>query len=59
MNVQYDETIGEQNYILMGEFNAPGRYTFKKGDTVGSIIAKAGGLTSHAYPVAGIMTKFY
>ena len=44
VNVQYDETIGEQNYIfLMGEFNAPGRYTFKKGDTVGSIIAKAGG----------------
>ena len=41
----------------MGEFNAPGRYTFKKGDTVGSIIAKAGGLTSHAYPVAGIMTR--
>lgn len=58
VNVQYDETIGEQNYIfLMGEFNAPGRYTFKKGDTVGSIIAKAGGLTSHAYPVAGIMTR--
>ena len=41
----------------MGEFNAPGRYAFKKGDTVLSILLKAGGLTSHAYPIAGIMTR--
>ena len=58
VNVQYDKTLGEQNYVyLMGEFNAPGRYAFKKGDTVLSILLKAGGLTSHAYPIAGIMTR--
>jgi polysaccharide biosynthesis/export protein len=43
--------------LLSGEFNRPGFYTIRKGETLGQLIARAGGLSSLAYPYGAIFTR--
>ncbi|QPB84657.1 polysaccharide biosynthesis protein [Pseudoalteromonas rubra] len=42
---------------LQGEVNFPGTYSVKRGDTLHSLIQRAGGLTGFAEPKAAILTR--
>jgi polysaccharide biosynthesis/export protein len=43
--------------LLSGEFKRPGLYSIRKGETLSQLIARAGGLTSYAYPYGAIFTR--
>ena len=58
VNVKIDDSVDNQGFInLVGEFVNPGIYPFNKGDTILDIYNRAGGLTSSAYPLAGVMSR--
>ena len=42
---------------LTGEFRFPGTYTIKYGETLKSVIARAGGLTEYAFPEGSVFTR--
>jgi polysaccharide biosynthesis/export protein len=42
---------------LDGEVRFPGRYSIKRGETLNSVIARAGGLTEYAFPQGSIFTR--
>lgn len=42
---------------LEGEVQYPGDYTFRKGETLSSVIKRAGGLTSNAFPRGAVFTR--
>ena len=43
--------------LLAGEFQRPGLYTFRKGETLAQLMARAGGLTPYAYTYGAIYTR--
>jgi protein involved in polysaccharide export with SLBB domain len=43
--------------LLTGEFNRPGLYSIRKGETFSQLMARAGGLSSLAYPYGAIFTR--
>ena len=43
--------------LLSGEFNRPGFYAIRKGETLAQLIARAGGLSPLAYPYGAIFTR--
>jgi protein involved in polysaccharide export with SLBB domain len=43
--------------LLSGEFNRPGLYSIRKGETLSQLIARAGGLSPLAYPYGAIFTR--
>jgi len=43
--------------LLSGEFQRPGLYSIRKGETLSQLIARAGGLTQYAYPYGAIFTR--
>lgn len=43
--------------LLAGEFQRPGLYTFRKGETLSQLMARAGGLTPFAYTYGAIYTR--
>lgn len=43
--------------LLSGEFNRPGLYSIRKGETLSQLIARAGGVTAYAYPYGAIFTR--
>ncbi|WP_201239694.1 SLBB domain-containing protein [Rhodothalassium salexigens] len=43
--------------LLTGEFERPGVYTIKRGETLLELIGRAGGLTSRAYPYGAVFTR--
>ena len=43
--------------LLSGEFNRPGFYAIRKGETLSQLITRAGGLSSLAYPYGAIFTR--
>jgi len=43
--------------LLSGEFARPGLYSIRKGETLSQLIARAGGLSSLAYPYGAIFTR--
>jgi protein involved in polysaccharide export with SLBB domain len=47
----------QQNVTLVGEFRFPGRYSIKRGETLKSVIARAGGLTDFAFPQGSVFTR--
>ena len=58
VNVKIDDSVDNQGFVtLKGEFNNPGIYPFNKGETILDIYKRAGGLTSSAYPLAGVMSR--
>ncbi|WP_439534492.1 SLBB domain-containing protein [Polymorphobacter sp.] len=43
--------------LLSGEFNRPGLYSIRKGETLSELTARAGGLSPLAYPYGAIFTR--
>ncbi len=43
--------------LLSGEFNRPGLYSIRKGETLAQLIARAGGVSPLAYPYGAIFTR--
>lgn len=43
--------------LLAGEFNRPGFYAIRKGETLSQLTARAGGLSQFAYPYGAIFTR--
>jgi polysaccharide export outer membrane protein len=49
---------GAQEYVaLRGEVRFPGRYPIQRGETLKSVIARAGGLTDLAFPEGTVFTR--
>ena len=49
---------GSQDSVtLLGEVRFPGSYAVKRGETLKSVIARAGGLTEYAFPEGSIFTR--
>ena len=49
---------GAQDYVtLQGEVRFPGKYTIKRGETLKSVIARAGGLTEYAFAEGSVFTR--
>jgi len=42
---------------LAGEVKRPGTYTIARGETIGDILARAGGLTRTAYPLGAVLSR--
>ncbi|BDR19516.1 SLBB domain-containing protein [Vibrio sp. 1403] len=51
-NVNLQSTV-----VLQGEVRFPGTYTVSQGETLGSLLARAGGLTQYAHPQGAIFTR--
>lgn len=47
----------QQSVVLSGEFRFPGRYSIKRGETLKSVVARAGGLTEFAFPEGTVFTR--
>ena len=49
----------QENHIveLKGEFKFPGKYTIKRGETLGQLIERVGGVTEFAYTEASLFTR--
>ncbi len=43
--------------LLTGEFNRPGLYSIRKGETLAQLVVRAGGLSPLAYPYGAIFTR--
>jgi len=49
---------GEQEVVtLRGEVRFPGQYAIKRGETLKSVLARAGGLTEYAFPDGSVFTR--
>jgi polysaccharide export outer membrane protein len=49
---------GAQDYVtLQGEMRFPGKYSIKRGETLKSVLARAGGLTDFAFPEGSVFTR--
>jgi protein involved in polysaccharide export with SLBB domain len=58
LSLKLDQSSFEGGYIkLVGEFVNPGIYSINKNSKLSEIYERAGGLTSSAYPVGGILTR--
>lgn len=54
----FDPKINPISVIsISGEVNNPGNYTIEDGETLSSIITKAGGYTNQSYPPGGILIR--
>ncbi|WP_240701147.1 SLBB domain-containing protein [Pseudoalteromonas sp. CO325X] len=42
---------------LLGEFNFPGTYRIRRGETLKNLIERAGGMTEYAYPNGAVYTR--
>ena len=51
----FDLEIG--SILMQGEVKRPGRYAIMRGDTLSSVIRRAGGLTENAYPYGSVFTR--
>ena len=47
----------QESVILRGEVRFPGTYSIKPGETLHSVIARAGGLTQYAFPQGAVFTR--
>jgi polysaccharide biosynthesis/export protein len=47
-----------QGYVmLLGEVRFPGRYSIKQGETLKSVVSRAGGLTEFSFPEGSVFTR--
>lgn len=51
------EWRGQQTVTLEGEVRFPGVYPVKRGETLGSVIQRAGGVTELAFPAGSVFTR--
>ena len=56
INQQFHK-IKDQSVLISGEVKRPGRYDLIAGDTILSLIQRAGGLTQQAYPAGAIFSR--
>jgi len=55
---QLKNSATDYGYVqLIGEFENPGTYQISKGTKLSEIYKRAGGLTSYAYPLGGILSR--
>ena len=47
----------QESVILSGEVRFPGTYTIKPGETLKSVVERAGGLTQYAFPEGAVFTR--
>jgi protein involved in polysaccharide export with SLBB domain len=47
----------QDQVIVIGEVRFPGMYTIKHGETLRSVMARAGGLTEYAFPAGALFTR--
>ena len=47
----------QESVTLIGEVRFPGRYDIKRGETLVSVLARAGGLTPYAFPEGSVFTR--
>jgi protein involved in polysaccharide export with SLBB domain len=47
----------QESVTLAGEVRFPGRYDIKRGETLVSVLARAGGLTEYAFPEGSVFTR--
>ncbi|MEJ0037617.1 MAG: SLBB domain-containing protein [Gammaproteobacteria bacterium] len=47
----------QEHVMLTGEVRFPGRYSIKRGETLISVIGRAGGLTEFAFPEGSVFTR--
>ena len=58
LNIKELPQWGMQESIeLSGEIRFPGRYVLKRGETLKSVIIRAGGLTEYAFPYGAVFTR--
>jgi polysaccharide biosynthesis/export protein len=58
LNLQIDDSSIPSGYVsLVGEFKNPGTYEISRDTSLSEIYDRAGGLTSEAYTLAGILTR--
>jgi len=48
---------GQESVVLRGEVRFPGQYAVKRGETLKSVIARAGGLTEYAFAEGSVFTR--
>lgn len=51
-----DWTINK-TVMVAGEVKSPGQYAIKKGETLSSVLLRAGGFTDRAYPLGAVFTR--
>lgn len=56
VNQAFRKTEG-QSVVVLGEVAHPGHYDLLPGDTLGRLLARAGGLSDHAYPDGAIFSR--
>jgi polysaccharide export outer membrane protein len=47
----------QESVTLQGEVRFPGKYSIKRGETLKSVIMRAGGLTEYAFPEGSVFTR--
>jgi len=47
----------QESVTLRGEVRFPGNYTIRRGETLKSVLARAGGLTPYAFPEGSVFTR--
>ena len=58
LNVKQVPLWGQQESVsLQGEVRFPGKYAIRRGETLRSVIDRAGGLTSYAFPQGSVFTR--
>ena len=51
------QRVAEKSVTLTGEVRHPGKYDLMPGDTLGSLIKRAGGISDQAYPSGAIFSR--
>jgi polysaccharide biosynthesis/export protein len=54
---EISEWRSQESVTLTGEVRFPGRYDIKRGETLVSVLARAGGLTEYAFPEGSVFTR--
>jgi len=54
---EVSEWQGQESVSLVGEVRFPGRYSIRRGETLRSVIARAGGLTDFAFVDGAVFTR--
>ncbi|HEY8053935.1 MAG TPA: SLBB domain-containing protein [Steroidobacteraceae bacterium] len=54
---EVSEWGNQENITLSGEVRFPGRYSIRRGETLKSVIGRAGGLSPYAFPEGSVFTR--
>ena len=54
---QLSQWTNQESVTLQGEVRFPGTYTIKPGETLQSVVDRAGGLTQYAFPQGAVFTR--